>query len=109
VTLGAAFIAIVAYAAFRFTYYKNAALRFLRSWPGILLMMGGGFLFVGEFFEKNELLIHHAFFEEISELFGYVCILLSAFSVNSCMGHRPIPSRNKQETVEQKSKKRLEM
>lgn len=83
VTLAAAFIAIAAYASFRFTYYKNAAVRFLRSWPGILLMMGGGFLLIGEFFEKNQLIIHHAFFEEISELFGYICILLSAFTVRS--------------------------
>lgn len=85
VTLMAAFIAIVAYAGFSFSHYKNEALRFLKSWSGILLITGGSFLLVGDFFEKTPLIIHHVFFEESSELFGYVCILLSAFTMNSGM------------------------
>ncbi|MGR8981342.1 MAG: hypothetical protein ACU84H_14790 [Gammaproteobacteria bacterium] len=81
--LAVAFIAIAAYAAFRFSHYKNEAFRFLKSKVGGLLIMGGVFLWIGEFFEKKKPIMHYVFFEEISELFAYFCILLSAFMVNS--------------------------
>jgi hypothetical protein len=82
-TLAVAFIALFSYAAFRFRYYTNVSVSFLRSKSGILLMLGGLFLIVGDVFEKLSSIIHHVFWEEIFELGGYCCILLSAFAANA--------------------------
>jgi hypothetical protein len=88
-TIGAvAFTAIVAYAFFHFSYYKKAAIEFLASRSGILVLLGGGFLFLGDGMENQKALIHHEYFEEIFELCGYVFILLAACSVNSCFTHQ---------------------
>lgn len=83
ITLTAAFIALFSYAAFRFSYYKNAGVSFIRSKSGILLMSGGLFLIVGDLFEKRSTIIHHVYWEELFELCGYCFILLSAFAANA--------------------------
>lgn len=82
-TLAAAFTAILVYAGFNFSCYKKAGMQFLKSRPGISLMVGGLFLLLGGVFEKNHSIVHNAYFEEIFELIGYVFILLSAFAANS--------------------------
>lgn len=82
-TLSVAFIALFSYAAFRFSYYTNASVSFIRSKSGILLMSGGLFLIVGDLFEKRSTIIHHVYWEELFELCGYCFILLSAFAANA--------------------------
>lgn len=80
-TIGTAFVAIFAYAIFSdYSYYKTAALGFIRTRPGVLLLAAALFLVLGFFFEEQKLMIHHQFYEEISELFGYLLILLSSFA-----------------------------
>jgi len=81
ISLIVGFTIIVIYAGFRFSYYKRAGILFLKSRPGILLMAGGLLLVIGDLFEKRHF-IHHAFFEELFELSGYVSILLSAIAAN---------------------------
>ena len=83
VTLTVAFVALFSYAAFRFSYYKNVSIYFIRSKSGILLMVGGIFLIVGDLFEKRPSIIHHVYWEELFELCGYCFILLSAFAANA--------------------------
>jgi len=87
-SLALAFGAMLIYAVANFSYYKKAGLQFLKSKAGILLMLGGVLLQVGDLFEKNYALQHHVFFEEFSELSGYVLILLSALAVNSAIIRR---------------------
>jgi hypothetical protein len=78
VILSGAFIAILIYAVLKFSYYKVATVVFVKSKPGWMLTTGGVFLLTGNFFEKN----HCLFLEEMSELFGYILILLSSISAN---------------------------
>jgi hypothetical protein len=87
-----AFIALVSYAAFRFSYYKKAAIFFIRSKSGILLMSGGFFLIIGDLFEKTPSIIHYVYWEELFELCGDCFILLSAFAANPGLNRtgRPI-------------------
>jgi hypothetical protein len=88
VSLALAFSAILIYALANFSYYKKAGLQFLKSRPGILLMLGGVLLQIGDMFEKNYGLQYHVFYEEFSELTGYALILLSALAVNSAISRR---------------------
>lgn len=82
-----AFVVILGCAALKFSHYKMAATQFLKSRSGWLLIAGGAFLLVGQFFEKNSIISHHhVFLEEINELFGYVLILLSSVTSISLMG-----------------------
>ncbi len=82
--LTAAFVAIFIYTGLKHTHYKKAAVEFAKSRPGWLLMAGGVFLLIGDFFEKNDTILHHSvFFEEINELFGYVLILLSSIAAKT--------------------------
>jgi hypothetical protein len=78
-TLTTAIVAIGLYAVlFDFTYYRKAAAAFARSRPGILLMTAGLFLVIADLIEKSKPMAHHAFAEEMVELFAYVLILLSS-------------------------------
>jgi hypothetical protein len=80
-TIAAAFVLLLAYAALSdFHYHRKAAARFVRSRPGILLITAAGFMLVSDFFEKHNGIIHHTYFEEMSELFGYVLILMSSLA-----------------------------
>lgn len=84
ITVAGAFIAICVYVALgNFSFYKKAAIEFIKSKPGALLIAGGVFLFVGHLFEKNGAITHHVFFEEMAELFGYTFIVLSSIAINS--------------------------
>lgn len=83
VTLAIAFAALLFYAVKNFSYYKTAALQFLRTRSGVLLMLAGVFLYVAEFFEKNSAIPHHVLWEEVIELFAFTLILLSAFTANA--------------------------
>ncbi len=51
---------------------------FLVSINGILIMMAGILLYLGDFFEHYNSITHHVFLEEICELSGYILLLLSA-------------------------------
>jgi hypothetical protein len=82
-TLAAAFLATFIYAAFHFSYYKSAALNFLRSTHGMLMIIAGGVLFISDFFERYGSMVHHVYVEEIFELCGYVFILLAAFAAKA--------------------------
>ncbi|MGL4573486.1 MAG: hypothetical protein ACRCV9_01715 [Burkholderiaceae bacterium] len=81
-TLALAFSSIAIYAALHLPHYKKAAFEFAKSKAGKLLIAGGVFLFVGQYFETSHSLSHHVFFEEIAELFGYVLILLSSIAAH---------------------------
>lgn len=75
------FAAIFIYAILRdYSYYKTAAVKFIRSTPGLLLVAAAVFFFIGLYFERQSLMIHHQFYEEMCELFGYVLVLLSSFA-----------------------------
>lgn len=80
--LALGFLALLVCAAAKFSYYKKAGILFLKSKPGILLMLAGVFLVIGDVFENSHSIIHNVFFEESFELLGYGLILLSAFAVN---------------------------
>ncbi len=83
-TIVLAFFTVVTYAAFHdFHYYINAAIKFAKSRAGILLITGGVFLLIGDSFEKLKFFAHYLYFEEMSELFGDVLILLSSLATNS--------------------------
>ncbi|MES2489369.1 MAG: hypothetical protein V4607_06210 [Pseudomonadota bacterium] len=82
ITLG--FLAILGYGAIvNFTHYLNAALAYARSKAGLLLIICGAFLLLGQFFEKHDQIPYYEFYEELSEQFGYFLIVLSAISTNS--------------------------
>ena len=83
-----AFSAILIYALANFSYYKKACLEFIWSRPGMLLILGGVLLQIGDMFEKNYGLQYHVFYEEFSEVAGYFLILLSALAVNSSVSRR---------------------
>lgn len=93
VILTAAFVVMLICALLKLTHYKMAAVEFVKSRPGWLLIVGGVFLLIGQFFEKsNAISRHHVFLEEINELFGYFLILSSAISANSFMNRITINS-----------------
>lgn len=80
-TIAAAFTAIFTYAAVtNYSTYKNAALEFIRTLPGVLLMAGGLFLLIGVFLENQKTMTHHVVWEETCELVAYVLILCSSLS-----------------------------
>ncbi len=81
IILGTGFIAIFSYAFFNFSYYKHLSISFLRSKNGVSMITAGIFLGIGSAFEHAKLVQHHQFFEEMSELTGYVLILLVAWSI----------------------------
>jgi hypothetical protein len=83
IILAVAFTALFSCAAFRFRYYTQVSVSFLKSKSGILFTLGGLFLIVGDLFEKRSSIIHHVFWEELFELCGYCFILLSAFAANA--------------------------
>jgi hypothetical protein len=97
--LGMAFAAILIYAILKFSYYKVAAVVFVKSKPGWLLITGGVFLLIGLLFEeKKGLLYHDVFIEEMCEIFGYVLILLSSIAANSFMNGITIHSIGRSKT-----------
>ena len=92
VTIAVAFIAILACAALgNFRVYEKAAKGFIKSRSGILLIAGGVFLFIGEFFEKYEAIVNHIYWEELSELFACVLILVSSLAALSSVISAPVP------------------
>ena len=87
-TLAVAVAAICLYAALTdLNHYRKTAAQFLRSGPGALLMAAGVFLVIGDLFEKNKMIAHHVFIEEMAELFGYVLILLSSIAGNTFLSN----------------------
>lgn len=92
-SLAVAVAAICLYAALTdAARYAKAAVQFLRSRPGVLLMAGGVFLVIGELAEKTPLIPQHVFVEEMAELLGYVLILLSSISANAYLSGMSIRS-----------------
>jgi hypothetical protein len=57
----------------------------------MLLIAGGVFLFIGEFFEKYEAIVNHVYWEELSEFFAYVLILVSSLAALSSVISAPVP------------------
>jgi hypothetical protein len=92
IILTVAFITLFVYAAFKFSYYKKASILFLGSKSGILLMLGGLLLIIGNLFDKSHSIIHNAFIEESFELGGYCFILLSAVASNFGIFIQPLDS-----------------
>ncbi len=83
ISLALAFSTIFIYAALTdFSYYKKAAIDFIRSRPGVLMMAAAVFLLIGDIFEKYKDLAYHDFFEEMSELFAYGLILSASFTAS---------------------------
>lgn len=92
-SLAVAIAAICLYATLTdLAHYGKAALRFVKSTPGVLWMTGGVFLVIGEVMEKNKIILHHAFVEEMAELFAYVLILLSSIAANAYLSGMSIRS-----------------
>jgi hypothetical protein len=83
ISITVAFIVLFFYAAFRFSYYIDASVSFIRSKSGILLITGGIFFITGDLFEKISSMNHHVYWEELLELCGCCFILLSAFAANA--------------------------
>lgn len=78
VMLAIGFVSIVLYASFNAKYYAKLSITLLLSRVGFLLCMSSVFLFAGGFFEEQPFR-HHEYFEELSELIGYVLFLLVSF------------------------------
>lgn len=86
-----AFLAIIICALREYACYKQAAFSFLKSRAGYLLIAGGVFLWVGDFFEVvSPIERHNVFIEEINELVAYVLILLSSIAANAFLSGRPV-------------------
>ncbi len=89
IILSVAFAALLLYAGFRFSYYWHAGMTFLRSRSGLLLILAGLFLVIGTLFEKSDWMVYHVFYEEISELYAYCFIAMSAFAANAGVSAAP--------------------
>ena len=76
----AGFISILFCAIYNITHYKTVLRDFLLSIEGVLIIIAGILLFVGEYFEDAHSLSHNVFLEEATELLSYVLILLVAFT-----------------------------
>jgi hypothetical protein len=94
ISITVAFIVLFSCAAFRFSYYINASISFIRSKSGILLMSGGFLLITGDLLEKSSSIIHHVYWEELLELCGCCFILLSAFAANAGLTGKKQPYRS---------------
>lgn len=90
ISIVAAFLAVSFYAAKNYQFYKQAAISFLKTRPGILLMVGGAFLIIGSSFESFDSIAHNSFIEEEFELLAYILILLSSITSNSYLNNREI-------------------
>ncbi len=77
VLLAIGFISIIFYALLKAKYYTNLSINLLKSSTGILLFLSAVFLFMGGFFEEAKFQ-HHTYFEELSELTGYVLFFLAS-------------------------------
>ena len=76
------FVTICIYALSNgYSNFKKAAVEFIKTRAGILLVLGGVLLFAGDSFETRNTILHHVFFEEIFELSAYILILLSSLAV----------------------------
>lgn len=80
VILAAGFITIFSFAMFNVTHYKNVVRSFFASQKGAWILMAGILICFGEVFESMKYVPHHVLLEELSELSGYVLILLVAFT-----------------------------
>lgn len=82
-TIAVGFFAIFTYAALsNYSYYKKAAISFIKSRPGLLLISGGILLLIADFFEGQRSIAYHVFIEELFELFAFVLIMLSSLAAN---------------------------
>jgi len=80
VLIAAGFITMFSYFIFNIKHYKNVLRSFLVSKEGAWIITAGILLCIGEAFENMSSVPHHVLFEELSELSGYVLILLVAFT-----------------------------
>lgn len=88
VLLAIGFVSILLYAAFDIKHYLHLSLKLLQSRTGILILIAPIFLFMGGFFEDAQF-PHHEYFEEMSELIGYVFLLFAATILfYQPLGHR---------------------
>jgi hypothetical protein len=75
--LAVGFVSILLYATFNFKYYKSLSIQLFQSKAGILIIISPFFLFLGGFFEDAQFQ-HHEYFEELSELIGYLFLFCAA-------------------------------
>lgn len=80
VILAAGFITMFSFAMFNVTHYKNVLRSFFASQKGAWILMAGILICFGEVFESMKYVPHHVLLEELSELSGYILILLVAFT-----------------------------
>ncbi|HEX6362700.1 MAG TPA: hypothetical protein VFZ93_07085 [Albitalea sp.] len=71
---------MAAHAALRFRAWRQAAVAFLKSPAGVVLMLAAPLLFAGRVAEKSPAIPHHAYWEELLELAADCLILLSAWT-----------------------------
>ena len=74
------FVSILSCAIYNITHYKTVLRNFIFSIDGVLIIIAGALLFLGEYFEDAHSLSHNVLLEEASELLSYVLILLVAFT-----------------------------
>ena len=77
VILAIGFVSLLLYATFNFKYYTNLSKELLQSKAGALIVISPIFLFLGGFFEEAQFQ-HNEYFEEISELIGYILLFFVA-------------------------------
>ncbi len=77
VLLAIGFVSILLYATFNFKYYTNLSKELFQSKAGALIVISPIFLFLGGFFEDAQFQ-HNEYFEEISELIGYILLFFVA-------------------------------
>lgn len=77
--LAMGFLGIFFFAMLNVKYYAGLSKSLLGSRVGTLFFMAAVFLFAGGFFEEAAFL-HHTYFEELSELTGYILLLLASLA-----------------------------
>lgn len=88
VLLAIGFVSILLYASFNYKYYANLSKELLQSRAGALIFISPVFLFLGGFFEEAQFQ-HNEYFEEISELIGYILLFFVALIFfNRSLGER---------------------
>lgn len=70
-------LSTLAYALFKFRYYLDLAICFIRGRTGFATLAAGLFLVIGDIFENFQIQ-HHILYEESFELVGYSVLLMAA-------------------------------
>ena len=82
VILTTGFLTVSLCMMFHVKHYKTIFKRLIMSKECVLVVTAGMLLCLGEVIEKSHFVPHHIFWEETSELVGYLLILLTAIKLN---------------------------